>query len=240
MLISGTWMDFQHQNKHDGLYWNDAARQFSCDQWRLHIREMATLGIDTIVLMSSALDDAAFYPNSFMEAQWKLECSDPIEAVLLEADALNIKVFVSAGFYGHTTEETSDAPDYFEWHQKLADDLWMRYGGHRSFYGWYIPNEAEIDGCFSTGYMNFLPAFSHHLRTIHPGVKILIAPYGTNKVVENSKFVDQIHMLGVDFIAYQDEIGVRKSRVDDLPDIFERLHRLHHAAGHFARPPARL
>lgn len=231
MWISGTWMDFQHQNRHDGLYWNDQTRQFSCEQWRVHVREMAQLDIDTIVLMSSTLDDAAFYPSQFLGRQWELTCTDPIEAVLCEADDRNLKVFVSAGFYGHTTEETSEASDYLDWHRDLTEEIWTKYGQHRSFFGWYIPNEAEINGHFSDGYMNFIPRLSAHLRQLHPAPKILIAPYGTNKVAETDRFVEQVQQLNVDFIAYQDEVGVQKTNVEELPDIFARLNRLHTRAG---------
>jgi hypothetical protein len=224
-------MDFQHQNSHDGLYWNDQACAFTCEQWENHVGEISGVGMDTIVLMSSALDDKAFYPSQFLPERWDLTCKDPIEAVLTSAERNGQKVFVSAGFYGHTTEETSDAPDYLDWHKRLTEDLWSRYGSHSSFYGWYIPNEAEIDGHFSDGYMEFTPAFAAHLRGLSPDRKLLIAPYGTNKVAETDRFVEQIQSLGVDFIAYQDEVGVRKTQVEQLDEIYARLRRLHDRAG---------
>jgi hypothetical protein len=229
--ITGSWMDFRHQNSHDGLYWNDQAAAFSCEQWKTHVTDMHGIGIDTIVLMSTALDDKAFYPSGFLNQRWKLACDDPVEAALSAADLNGQKVFVSAGFYGHTTEETSDAPDYLDWHRRLTDDLWNRYGSHASFLGWYIPNEAEINGHFSDGYMEFTPRLAAHLRNLSPNRRILIAPYGTNKVAETDRFVEQIQSLGVDYIAYQDEVGVRKTQVEELDGIYARLRRLHDRAG---------
>lgn len=229
--ITGSWMDFQHQNSHDGLYWNDQTRAFSCAQWEGHLADMAGAGIDTVVLMSSALDDKAFYPSAFLPARWNLTCDDPIAATLRAAAANGQQVFVSAGFYGHTTEETSDAPDYLDWHKRLTDELWTRYGQFPAFTGWYIPNEAEINGHFSAGYMEFTPRLTRHLRQISPMQKILIAPYGTRKVAETAQFVEQIQALGVDYIAYQDEVGVRKTDVEELDAIYARLHRLHEGAG---------
>ena len=41
--------------------------------------------------------------------------------------------------------------------------------------------------------------------------KTLIAPYGTNLTLTNSKYIDALASLDVDFIAYQDEIGVKKT-----------------------------
>jgi len=229
--ITGTWMDFQHQNSHDGLYWNDQTRAFSCDQWQKHVNDIHEIGMDTIVLMSSALDDKAFYPSKFLSERWDLTCGDPVNAVLEAAQLNGQKVFVSAGFYGHHTEETSSAPDYLEWHKCLTVELWSRYGKHTSFFGWYIPNEAEIEGHFSDGYMKFTPQFAAHLRGLSPDRKILIAPYGTNKVAETDRFVEQIQALGVDFVAYQDEVGVRKTKVEQLDEIYSRLRRLHDKAG---------
>lgn len=229
--IEGTWMDFRHQNSHDGLYWNDQAAAFTCEQWGLHVDEIHGAGMDTIVLMSSALDDKAFCPSAFLGRRWELACEDPIAAVLEAAGRNGQRVFVSAGFYGHQTEETSDAPDYLDWHRRLTEELWARYGHNAAFAGWYIPNEAEIDGHFSDGYMEFTPRFAAHLRALSPGRKILIAPYGTRKVAETDRFVEQIASLGVDYIAYQDEVGVRKTRVDELDAIYARLRRLHDRAG---------
>ena len=229
--ITGTWMDFQHQNPWDGEYWNRQTRVFSCEQWRGHVDEISGIGMDTIVIMSTALDDKSFYPSAFLKERWDLACEDPVEAVLTAADRNGQNVFVSAGFYGHQTEETSDAPDYLDWHLRLTEELYARCRDHRSFYGWYIPNEAEIEGHFSDGFMNFTPRLTAHLRALDPARKILIAPYGTNKVQETDRFVEQIQRLGVDFIAYQDEVGVRKTQVEQLDEIYARLKRLHDRAG---------
>lgn len=229
--ITGTWLDFQHQNPWDGEYWNAQTRAFNCEQWRNQVDDIHGIGMDTIVLMSAALDDKSFYPSTFLKERWDLACEDPLEALLSAADRNQQRVFVSAGFYGHQTEETSDAPDYFPWHQRLTEELYARYRQHTSFYGWYIPNEAEIEGHFSDGFMSFTPRLTAHLRGLDSARKILIAPYGTNKVAETDRFVEQIRQLGVDFIAYQDEVGVRKTHVLQLGEIYARLKRLHDRAG---------
>lgn len=238
--LQGSWMDFQHQNPHDGDYWNPATRRFTPSQWRGKIAEMALLGLEYVVLMSSALDNKAFYPSRWMP-QHDLACSDPIAAVLEEASQRQMKVFVSAGFYGHTTEETNESPDYFSWHQRLAEELLERYLPYPAFYGWYIPNEAEIRGHFSAGMMRFLPAFATYLRSIAPQKRILIAPYGTRQVAEEETFVQQLQHLakaGVDFIAYQDEVGVRKTCLEELDGIYARLRRLHNQAASTGEAPA--
>lgn len=233
-------MDFQHQNPHDGDYWNAATRQFIAAQWQGKVAEMAALGLHYIVIMSSALDNKAFYPSAFMPRH-ELVCEDPIAAVLEAAHQNGLRVFVSAGFYGHTTEETSDASDYYDWHTHLADELWRRYRHAPAFYGWYVPNEAEIKGHFSHGFMTFIGRFAPYLKHLAPDHRVLIAPYGTRNVTEDAEYVAQLRVLGtagVDFIAYQDEVGVRKTQVEELPEIYARLRRLHDRAGDGHKAPA--
>src|SRR5579883_2605854 len=95
--LQGSWIDFQHQNPHDGEYWNATTRQFRAEQWQGKIDEMAALGLRYVVIMSSALDNKAFYPSRFLP-RWDLACEDPIAAILESARRNGLRVFVSAGF----------------------------------------------------------------------------------------------------------------------------------------------
>lgn len=61
--------------------------------------------------------------------------------------------------------------------------------------------------------MKYVNLCSARCREITPDKKTLIAPYGTNLTLTNSKYIDALASLDVDFIAYQDEIGVKKTRV---------------------------
>ena len=63
-----------------------------------------------------------------------------------------------------------------------------------------------------------------------PHAKTLIAPYGTRNIKADDKYVRQIESLNVDFIAYQDEIGVEKTQVEESAGFFERLYNLHKKA----------
>ena len=68
-------------------------------------------------------------------------------------------------------------------------------------------------------------------RLLIPDKKTLIAPYGTNLVWANNKYIRQLTELDVDFIAYQDEVGVRKTKVDKTKRLFEKLRIAHDKAG---------
>ena len=61
--------------------------------------------------------------------------------------------------------------------------------------------------------------------------KILIAPYGTNKIRTDETFVDQLRRLDCDFVAYQDEVGVQKSTETQTRTYYQRLKEAHDRAG---------
>ncbi|MDD4817872.1 MAG: hypothetical protein PHI85_07875 [Victivallaceae bacterium] len=63
------------------------------------------------------------------------------------------------------------------------------------------------------------------------GKKSLIAPYGTFHLVADDNFCRQLDRMNVDFVAYQDEIGVRKANVEWTPVYFERLKTCHDKVG---------
>ena len=41
--IQGSWFEFQHHNKKEGIYWNPTCASFSAEQWDTKIKEMADL-----------------------------------------------------------------------------------------------------------------------------------------------------------------------------------------------------
>lgn len=59
----------------------------------------------------------------------------------------------------------------------------------------------------------------------------MIAPYGTFRVKTDDTYLDQLSRLDVDIIAYQDEIGVRKSNIEWTPKYFESLRKAHDKVG---------
>ena len=58
----------------------------------------------------------------------------------------------------------------------------------------------------------------------------MIAPYGTRVAVPDDLYVRQLESLDVDIIAYQDEVGVRKSRVEETSAFYAGLRKAHDRA----------
>ena len=55
----------------------------------------------------------------------------------------------------------------------------------------------------------------------------MIAPYGTRVAVPDDAYVRQLDALDVDIVAYQDEVGVRKSKVSETSAFYEGLRKAH-------------
>jgi len=229
--ITGTWFDFHHPNPYEGDFWNSTTDQFSAEDWHLKIAEMVEAGMDTLILMSVALHGKTFYPSLVIRERWNLVCPDPLEAVLHAADRLGVTVYLGLGFFStpifHGFGNEGDASRY---RYEFAHELAEQYGHHRSFKGWYFPVEAAIDQYYPEPYLEYVNTLANHCRRIGPQ-RVLIAPFGTRTIRADGKFVAQLRSLEADYIAYQDEVGVSKTDVSELDEIWARLREAHDRAG---------
>ena len=233
--IDGTFFEIHHHNTAEGKYWNPALDSFTAENWREKVREIAALKMEYIVVMATALYDRCYFESSVFPLA-DIPCADPIEAVLDEADKCGIKVFLGNGFYGDWRKPGVNitSSEIIDRSFKAMDELTEKYAHHSSFYGWYFPDETCIILRFSGNFMNYVNLCSARCHEITPDKKTLIAPYGTNLTLTNSKYIDALASLDVDFIAYQDEIGVKKTRVWQSERIFARLKKAHDKAGRAA------
>ena len=226
-VIKGTWFEFQHHSKAEGVYWNPACARFTAADWSAKVEELAGIGLEYLVLMAVALDYQTFYPSALLPP-WELACVDPLEALLAACDRHGVRVFVSNGFWG-----TWDSPGIIGDPQarrrrlKAMEELAEGYGQHPSFYGWYWPNEAEIRGHFKPEFIDYVRECGRQARALMPKAPTLIAPYGTNMVQADAVYARQLEELEVDIVAYQDEVGVRKSKVGETAAYYEALRKIH-------------
>lgn len=229
--ISGSWFDFYHCNPYEGDTWNSTTQRFTADDWSLKLAEMAEAGLDTLVLLSVALHGKAFYPSEVMPWRWDTVCPDPLEAVLQAGDRLGMRLFLGLGFFttpimGSLSTDGDGSTLRFD----VARELSARYGHHPSFAGWYFPVEAAIHTYFPDNYIRYANELADFCRRLGPS-QVLIAPYGTRSVVADQRFVDQIRSLEVDYIAYQDEIGVNRTTFEAVDATYARLREIHERAG---------
>ena len=230
--IDGTFFEFRHHNTPEGKYWNPALEKFEGADWRQKVREISELGMEYIVVMATALYDKCYFKSSVFPFADTV-CPDPIEEILDEADKCGVRVFLGNGFYGDWRKAGNNIKDkdVIDRSFRAMEELAMLYGHHESFYGWYFPDETCIILKFSGDFVKYVNLCSAHCHSLTPEKKTLIAPYGTNLTLANNRYVRCLAELDVDFIAYQDEVGVKKTKVDRTKRIFEKLRKAHDKAG---------
>lgn len=231
--ITGTFFEFEHHNRAEGKYYNPEMWAFTEEQWRAKVRETAELGMDTLVLMASALYFESYFPFGEFPTVRHLACPTPMEVLLDEADKTGQKVFLSAGFYGDWVKPEVNTTDreIIDRSIRAMNKITELYGHHSSIEGWYMPDEWEIMGHFDDRFINYINTISAEARRLNPKNKTMIAPYGTRITTPDDKYVAQLEQLDLDIIAYQDEVGVQKTRVDQEAAYYEALYKAHQKAG---------
>ncbi|WP_430973175.1 DUF4434 domain-containing protein [Sunxiuqinia rutila] len=229
--IVGSWFEFQHHSAAEGKYWNPTLEKFTAEQWDAKVKEIADAGMRYLVLLDVAIYGKSFYPTSLLPKH-EMGCEDPLEVVLTAADKYGIRFFVSNGFFGEWTKPGMLMQDreVNKLRLKAMNELAEKYGHHKSFYGWYYPNETGIYGHYDDFFINYVNESSAEAARLMPKAKTLIAPYGTRNVKADDQYVRQLEQLDVDFIAYQDEIGVEKTQVEESAGFFENLYKMHKKA----------
>jgi len=228
--IIGSWFEFQHHATVEGVDWNPACLRFTAQQWDAKIKEISETGMEYLVLMATAVYYRAFYDTTIF-AKWNMVCPDPIEAVLAAADNYKVKFFVGGGFYGDWESDTTISdPVAAKKRLQAMEELAGRYAHHPSFYGWYWPDEAFISPYYSPEFISYVNTCSKLARQLTPSARIMIAPYGTRIARPDDNYVRQLDAMDVDIIAYQDEVGVRKSKVTETSAFYEGLRKAHDRA----------
>ncbi len=236
-IIQGSWFEFKHHNEAEGKYWNIICRKFTDAQWRAKIQEMHDVGMEYVVLMHTSLvyEDRceSYFQNDIYPFPQDMVCKNPIGVMLDECDKLGMKVFLSVGFYGPWTQTMNNmvSLEVTKRAFRAIDELHKQFGHHKSFYGWYYPDEVCIAGHFDETFINYCNTYSAKIRAMDPSKKILIAPYGTNMLIADDEYVEQLRRLDVDIVAYQDEIGVQKSTADQTGAFYRALRAAHDKAG---------
>jgi hypothetical protein len=226
--IVGSWFEFEHHNQTGAAHWNRALPKFTTEQWRTLIGDMHGVGMEYLVMLSVAYNGKTYYPSSLLPRH-DFTCNDPLETVLSEADLCGIKFFVSNDYWHdwRQVEKGMSEESFWSLRERGMEEIAAKYSHHKSFYGWYYPNESQINGVLdnlSIDYSNRCSAIAHSLT---PRCRTMIAPYGTRFFKYDENYIRQLELLDVDIIAYQDEVGVRKTAAGEAGKYYEVLYLMH-------------
>ena len=229
--IAGSWFEVQHHLEEEGRYWDPALKNFTMEQWKDKVREIAGLGMEYLVLMSVAAYGKAYYDTK-LAPKFEMKADDPLEAVLTAADEVGIKFFISNDYWGNVRDAENLMTDneVRKLRQQSMEEISKRYGHHKSFYGWYFPNEIYLNPYFDDKFINYVNDCSRFAKSITPDCVNLIAPYGLVKAKDDDVLAKQLEKLNIDLVAYQDGVGVNHTKLGEAGRYFERLYKAHQKA----------
>ena len=230
--IIGSWFEFEHHNQAEGKYWNQIVKKFTTEQWKAKIREMHEAGLEYLVLLAVAYEGKTYYPSK-LQPRHDYVCDDPLEAILQAADECGVKIFVSNDYWSDWTkvEKAMNDEDIWRLREKGMEEVAEKYAHHKSFYGWYYPHESGFNQLIEDITISYVNRCTKIAKSLTPNALTLIAPYGTRSMRFNETFIRQLERLDVDIMAYQDEVGVRKTQAGTAGKYFEDLYKMHAKAG---------
>src|SRR5690606_4641490 len=157
----------------------------------------------------------------------KLNCEDPLGAILAAGDEVGMKFFIGNDFWAHSnnTDYLMTDPDIRKLRFGSMEELVKLYGHHSSFFGWYFPVESYLNPYFEDRYVSYLYDCSHVARSLMPASVNLIAPYHIKAEKADDHFVKQLERMNIDIIAYQDGVGVNSVKLGEAGKYFENLYK---------------
>ena len=179
--VRGTWINFAYMDERN-KYMNPAGTDMTSPElWRLKMKELSEMGMEYIVIMYAANERKSYYPSTFMAPAYTTGRESPIDAVMNAADEYNLKVFMSTG-WAVNQDDNILTQEILETQLKILRETAGLYSKHKSFYGWYYPCEGVIVPYLSQEHVNITNRLSAEARSLTPGAKIMVSPYGLRSV----------------------------------------------------------
>jgi hypothetical protein len=139
-------------------------------EWDQDFRHMKAIGIDTVILIRCGYRKFITYPSVYLVAQGCHQPStDLVELFLALADKYAMHFYF--GLYDSGKYwDTGNMAFEMEANKYVIDEVWQKYGHHKSFKGWYLSMEISrktkgaIDSFYTLGLQckevsNGLPTF---------------------------------------------------------------------------------
>jgi hypothetical protein len=203
----------------------DNPQGLSKDAWKKELEAMRRARIDTIIIQRLEADGESFIPD-----RDDRKAVDPTEIILRYADKHKMQVFIGlwSGSWPGTQVESADAEllrSTKDENIRVASAAWSRYGNgkHKSFTGWYIPQEIwniNWEKEQNERMRTFYRTVTDHCKGISNNKPVAISPYFSPFGNAHEEAVTAVYTAflngdekvkgaGVDIIMLQDGVGVR-------------------------------
>ena len=168
MKITGTFLDeisydIPHQN------WGKK-------EWDADFQLMRSVGIDTVILIRCGLARQIAYPSKYLMDTFG--CMEPAED-LVEL-FLNLADKYGMDFYFGTYDSMRcwDGTDDFDYETRInlpvVDEVWSKYGHHKSFKGWYLSVEISRR---RQGAAEAYAELGRYCKKVSGGLPVMISPF---------------------------------------------------------------
>jgi hypothetical protein len=188
--LGGAWVDILHHDAAEGRPFDAELAKMTDEQWRELVRAMHETGQDILVITmmfqnfthrgrhkieTDGYHGKSYYPSKLFPGRMPIASTDPLEAILSEADKLGMHVLPGVGCYAFFDY----TPGSLRWCKQVAGELWDFYGHHPSFYGWYLSHES--DGSLGKAaqrkeIVEFFQEFTSYVHRLAPDRVVLLAP----------------------------------------------------------------
>jgi len=136
MKITGTFLD---EISHDIPHQN-----WGVEEWRKDFAYMKAIGIDTVIMIRSGYRKFITYPSSYLikEHGCYVPPVDLVKMYLELADAFDMNFYF--GLYDSGKYwDTGNMHHEIDSNRFVIDEVWKKYGHHKSFRGWYLSMEIS-------------------------------------------------------------------------------------------------
>lgn len=226
----------------------DLADSWTPRQLTRELTLMRDAGLDTLVLQWTADSGThtTIYP-SHMPGYTQNTTHDVVERTLAAADRNHVSVQlglnINDAWWTNSVHDRAWFLGEMGTANAIMDELWARYGHHRSLAGWFIvfePWNEQLDAAATQTMIDgFKLVADHAHRRTH--LPVMIAPFfnafdGTGPAEFGAMWTSFLRGAPVDIIALQDGVGVGHTGVADLPAWFDAVRQ----AIRTSRPSTRL
>jgi hypothetical protein len=167
MKITGTFID---EISHDIPHQN-----WGRNEWEQDFKHMKAAGIDTVILIRSGYRRFITYPSTYLQQHYGCYAPpiDLVELFLELADLHGMRFYFGLYDSGHYWD-SGNLDQEIDANRYVIDEVWQRYGHHKSFGGWYLSMEISRKTKGATEAFNTLGL---QCKGVSSGLPTLISPW---------------------------------------------------------------
>ncbi len=189
MRITGTFID---EISHDIPHQN-----WGAIEWEQDFIHMKAVGIDTVIMIRSGYRKFITYPSAYLMKNFGCyrPSLDLVELFLSLADKYEMKFYF--GLYDSGVFwDTGNLQVEIDANRYVVDEVWTKYGHHKSFGGWYVSTEISRK---TKGSIHAFKTLGMQCKANSNGLPTLISPWidGTKAVMAHSSTLNKADSISV-------------------------------------------